>query len=77
MWWLVGAMVPGTFPYSSNFLGIHDGPWGNKVDGLLGLRRSEQNDKSNSWRGLKKQNKETTNKTSGKAKQMKQGALGC
>jgi len=30
---------------------IHDGPWGNKVDGLFGLRRFEQNDKLNSWPG--------------------------
>jgi len=27
--------------------------------------------------GASKQNKETTNKTSGEAKQMKQGVLGC
>jgi len=30
---------------------IHDGPRGNKVDGLFGLRRFEQNDESNSWPG--------------------------
>jgi len=55
---------------------IHDGPQGNKVDGLFELRRFEQSDKLNSWPGPQ-WNKETTNKTSGKAKQVKRGALGC
>jgi len=37
--------------FSKYTVGIHDGHCGNKVDGLFGLRRFEQNGKSNSWPG--------------------------
>ncbi len=56
-------------------VGIHDGPRGNKVDGLFGLNNLNKTTSQNSWPGP--QNKKTTNKTSGKAKQVKQGTLGC
>jgi len=56
---------------------IHDGPRGNKVDGLFGLRRFEQNNESNSWPGPQEIKQKTTNKTSGEAKQMKRKTLGC
>ena len=57
-------------------VGIHDGPWGNKVDGLFGLSDLNKKNKSNSWPGP--QNKvKTTNKTSGEVKQVEQGVLGC
>ena len=38
-------------PCNCFFVEIHDGPQGNKVDGLFRLRRFEQNDKLNSWPG--------------------------
>ncbi len=37
---------------------IHDGHCSNKVDGLFGLRRFEQNDKLNSWLGPQNKNKD-------------------
>jgi len=49
---------------------------GNKVDGLFELNELNNTTSWTAGRGLK-ENKETTNKTSGKAKQMKQGMLGC
>jgi len=55
---------------------IHDGPRGNKVDGLFGLDDLNKATSQTAGRGLKTK-QETTNKTSGKAKQMKRGVLGC
>jgi len=55
---------------------IHDGHSGNKVDGLSDLEGLNKTTSRTAGRGLKT-NKETTNRTSGEAKQMKRGALGC
>ncbi len=44
--------------------------------GLFGLNELNKSTSQTAGRGLKT-NKETTNKTSGEAKQMKQDALGC
>ena len=41
-------------------VGIHDGPRGNKVDGLFGLRQFEQSDKSNSWPGPQNKTRQQT-----------------
>jgi len=49
---------------------------GNKVDGLFELNELNNATSRTAGRGLKETNA-TTNKTSGEAKQMKQGALGC
>ena len=57
-------------------VGIHDGHCGNKVDGLFGLNKLNKSISRTAGWGLKT-NKETTNKTSGEAKQMKRVALGC
>jgi len=57
-------------------VGIHDGPRRNKVDGLFGLDDLDKQ-QVEQLAGASKQKQETTNKTSGEAKQMKQGALGC
>jgi len=51
---------------------IHDGPRGNKVDGLFGLSNLNKTTSQTAGRGLK--TRETTNKTSGEAKQVKRGA---
>jgi len=57
-------------------VGIHNGHRGNKVDGLSDLDGLNKTTSRTAGRGLKNKNKETTDKTSGEAKQVKQGALG-
>jgi len=60
---------------NSQVVEIHDGPQGNKVDGLFELNDLNKTTIQTAGWGLK--TKETTNKTRGEAKQVKQGVLGC
>ena len=55
---------------------IHEVHWENKWMGSLDFGDLNKTTSRTAGRGLKT-NKETTNETSGKAKQVKQGTLGC